>query len=58
MTHVNEIKFEGTDRWTTQFNLCSDYWKKSNDETLSEAERKEAFDKWFEERQRLELGIY
>ena len=56
--HSNDIKFEGEDRWTKQFNLCSDYWQKSNDETLSEEERKEAFDMWFWQRQCLELGIY
>ena len=58
MIHVNEVHFEGEDRWTKQFNLCSDYFIKSQDKSLSDEERKEWLDKWFEERQRLELGIY
>jgi hypothetical protein len=55
--HINEIKLEGKDKWTEQFNVCSDYYKKSNDESLTPEERKKYFDLWFEERQRLELGI-
>jgi hypothetical protein len=31
---------------------------KAQDESLTEEERKNYLDKWFEERQRLELGIY
>ena len=58
MIHINEIKLEGESKFTTQFNKCSDYWQKSHDESLSEDERKKNFDLWFEERQRLELGIY
>ena len=58
MKHVNEIKLEGVDRWTKQFNLCSEYYQKAIDKTLSEAERKKYLDKWLEERQRLELGNY
>ncbi len=56
--HVNEIKFEGTDKFCVQFNKCSDYWIKSQDKSLSKEERKKNFDLWFEERQRLELGIF
>jgi len=56
--HINEIKLEGNDKFTEQFNVCSDYYIKSNDESLTPEERKKYFDLWFEERQRLELGIY
>lgn len=56
--HIHEIKLEGGGRFEAQFNLCSDYWQKAHDESLSEEERKEQLDLWFEERQRLELGIY
>ena len=56
--HINDIKLEGEDKFTKQFNKCSDYWQKSHDESLSEDERKKNFDLWFEERQRLEFGIY
>ena len=56
--HINDIKLEGEDKFTKQFNKCSDYWQKSHDESLSEDERKKNFDLWFEERQKLELGIY
>jgi len=58
MIHINEIKFEGEDRWTKQFNLCSEYFCKSLDTNLSEEEREDALNLWIEERQRLELGIY
>ena len=56
--HINNLKFKGTDRWTKQFNKCSDYWIKANDPSLTESEQKLNLDLWFEERQRLELGIY
>ena len=56
--HINEIKLEGEDRFTEQFNKCSDYWQKAHDKSLSKEEREENFDMWFSEKQRLELGIY
>jgi len=56
--HVNEIHLDGEDKWTKQFNLCSDYWQKAHDESLSDEERKNYSALWLEERQRLELGIY
>ena len=56
--HINDIKLEGENKFTEQFNKCSDYWQKSHDESLPEDERKKNFDLWLEERQRLELGIY
>ena len=56
--HINEIKLEDEDKFTKQFNKCSDHWQKAHDETLSEDERQKNLDLWFEERQRLELGIY
>lgn len=37
--HINQIRFDGNDRWTNQFNKCSDYFQKSNDMNLSESER-------------------
>lgn len=56
--HINEITFEGKDRWTKQFNRCSEHFIKAQDQSLSEKEKEESFQLWFEERQRLELGIY
>ena len=56
--HINEIKLEGEDRFTKQFNKCSDYFQKAFDKSLSEEEREENFNMWFDEKQRLELGIY
>lgn len=56
--HVNQIKVEGETPWARQFNLCSDLYLKSLDRSLSAEERKKYLDLWFEERQRLELGIY
>jgi hypothetical protein len=58
MKHINEIKIVGEGKWNKQFNLCSEYYQKAQDESLTEQERKNYLDKWFEERQRLELGIY
>ncbi len=58
MIHVNEIKFEGEDNWTKQFNKCSDLWAISNNETLPEEERLAAQEEWMSERQRLEMGMY
>ena len=56
--HVNEIHLDGEDRWSKQFNLCSDYWQKSNDQSLPQEERAKYSKLWLEERKRLELGIY
>lgn len=56
--HVNQITLSGTDRFSKQFNVCSELFMKSNNQTLSEEERTKASNEWFEERQRLELGIY
>jgi hypothetical protein len=56
--HINEIKLEGDDTFTKQFNHCSDLYQKFNDETLSEEEREEYYQKWYMARQCLELGIY
>ncbi len=58
MKNINEIKIDGEGKWNKQFNLCSELFMKSQDESLTEEERKNYLDKWFEERQRLELGIY
>ena len=58
MKHINEIKIDGEGKWNKQFNLCSELFMKAQDESLTEEERKNYLDKWFEERQRLELGIY
>lgn len=56
--HINQIKLEGKDKFTEQFNLCSEYYQKSEDQSLSVEEREKYSNLWFEERQRLELGIY
>lgn len=57
MKHINEIKIDGEGKWNKQFNLCSELFMKAQDESLTEQEIKNYLDKWFEERQRLELGI-
>ena len=54
--HINDIKLKGDDKFTNQFNKCSDYWQKAHDETLSEEERKKNLDLWYAERQALEMG--
>ena len=54
--HINDIKLDGDDEFTEQFNKCSDYWQKSRDESLSKEERERNFELWFEERRA--LGLY
>jgi hypothetical protein len=56
--HINEIKLKGNDKFTEQFNLCSDYYQKSQNKSLTKEEREKYLDQWFQERQRLELGMY
>lgn len=56
--HVNQIKFSGEDAWTKQFNLCSDLFIASNDESLTDEERRDYHNQWFEQKLRLELGHY
>lgn len=56
--YIHEIKLEGEGKFVEQFNKCSDYWQKGHDELLSEEERELNLQLWFEEKQRLELGIY
>lgn len=56
--HINEIKLDSETKFANQFNKCSEYFMKSNDESLSEDEREMNLNLWFEERQRLEFGIY
>jgi hypothetical protein len=58
MIHINEIRLEGNDRFTNQFNLCSDLfqqWQKTEEDSEKE---KEAFQRWQDERLKLELGMY
>lgn len=56
--HINDIKLEGDDDFTKQFNSCSDRWQKSKDENLSDEERKEYLEQWYHQKVCLELGIY
>lgn len=56
--HVNEIKLTRNDKWGQLFNLCSEYYQKSNDDTLTEDDREEYFEKWKQARINLELGRY
>lgn len=58
IVHINEIKLQGNDPWTEKFNLCSEYFQKWNDESLSEEERHIYGEMWLQERQSLEMGIY
>jgi len=56
--HVNEITFEGETPWIKQFNLCSEYYQKSTDETLSVEEREKFKGKWMTARWELETGAH
>ena len=57
MIHVNEIKLPEVDEFSKRFNECSDSFIKAQDKNLSKEERDAALDKWFTQRQCLELGI-
>lgn len=56
--HVNEIKFEGEDAWTKQFNRCSDLFKKAFSDYSTEIEKKEAWEDYCQQRYMLESGAY
>lgn len=56
--HVNEFHINGNDTWTNAFNSCSDWFLRSIDQSLTEEEREEAKEIWFQKRQCMELGIY
>ncbi len=58
MIHVNEVKINEDSKFAGQFNACSDLWSVWHDMSLTREERDKAFERWMEERQRLELGIY
>lgn len=55
--HINEIILPEVDKFTRDFNYCSEQYLKSIDKTLSKEERDEASERWFNARQCLELGI-
>jgi hypothetical protein len=54
---INDIKLSGDSDFVKRFNDCSDAWARSNDESLTEQEREEAYQEWFHKKQCLELGI-
>jgi hypothetical protein len=56
--HVNQLKFEGEDAWTIQFNRCSDLFAKANDPNLSKEEQDKYWEEWRDERMKLEMGNY
>lgn len=56
--YIHELKLNKDDKFSEQFNLCSDLFKKSTDEKLSEEERKAAWEHFIEERIKLEQGTY
>jgi hypothetical protein len=57
MTYVHEIKLEEETPFAKAFNVCSELWQRSQDENLSEQERKEAGEEWLTRRQQLEMGM-
>jgi hypothetical protein len=58
MKYIHEIKLTDVTPFGEMFNHCSDLWNKSQDESLSEEEKKEASDEWLAKRQALEMGYY
>lgn len=56
--HINEIKLEGEDEFSTQFNLCSDLFAKARAEGLTDEERNKAWDEYFSAKYCLEQGLY
>ena len=55
--HINEIKLPEVDEFSKRFNECSDSFINAQDESLSKEERDIALDRWFIQKQCLELGI-
>lgn len=58
MIHVNEIKFEGDTPWVKAMNKANDYFTKSVDNSLTEKERQENHDLWFDLKFEIEMGVY
>jgi hypothetical protein len=56
MKYIHEIKLTGETPFVEAFNHCSDLWNKSQDKSLSEEEREEAYTEWFAKKQALEMG--
>ena len=54
---LGDIKLEGDSDFVKKFNSLSDLWQRANDVSLSEEEQKEAFRKWFSEKQLMEMGL-
>ncbi len=58
MTHINEITFEGDTPWVKAMNLAHKYYEKGCDENLSEKERQDARESWYQIRYEIESGCY
>lgn len=54
---TGDIKLEGDSDFIKKFNSISDWWQRANDDSLSEEEQKEAFGRWFSEKQLMEMGL-
>ena len=56
---VHQLKFNGEDKWTKQFNHCSELWQKAFDEeNFNEEQRQIYWDEFIYQRQLLELGFF
>lgn len=56
--YIHEIKLKETDKWSKQFNHCSDLFQKSFNSKYNEKEQRQFFDEYMNERYMLELGYY
>lgn len=56
--HINSIKLPETSDFAKAFNECSELYIRATEEGISDVEREEASEQWFQRRQCLELGIY
>lgn len=58
MIHVNELRFEGETPWVKAMNQANDYYMKSVDDQITEAERQLNHDLWFDIKFNIEMGVY
>ncbi len=58
MIHVNELKFEGETPWVEAMNRANYYYERYCDDTMTEAERENAYESWCQIRYEIESGVH
>lgn len=56
--YTHDIMLGETDEFSKQYNVCTKLWQQLQDESLSEEDRVQLENKYYEERHRLETGAY